>query len=393
MPSIFEQLNNTNRTRQETVTPEISLHVKKRLHRVGQQLVAQRNVISVVSLFIIIGWLWLSYEPVPESLQPIQQTLTLPNVGSTPAPTEPFTQPINDKPLVVSASPTLTESIKPTHQPSAPHSHGLGIANQKAIEFALSGQASQATRTLEQALLDDPQAGVVFDNLRRLYAGFASQSYQLALEPSKPKPITVELASSDTRIVVQLDTPKANNDVIKPTTTLSAVNTMRQSSATNHNDLETIAEPQAPITPVEKNLPATAPIKTTTPAIIEPTPAQKEAAQRKANQQAIHQALKQWSEAWSKQDVKGYFSSYAPSYSPKSTTRKAWMDYRQERILAPKRIKVELSDIKIVLIKPTLAKVSFLQNYTSDTLNARDQKSLELELINNTWLIITESGR
>lgn len=69
------------------------------------------------------------------------------------------------------------------------------------------------------------------------------------------------------------------------------------------------------------------------------------------------------------------------------------MDYRQERILAPKRIKVELSDVKIVLVKPNLAKVSFLQSYTSDTLSARDQKTLELELINNAWLITSESGR
>lgn len=405
MPSIFDHVTRTNRILQKHKATEKDSRAKARFKQLGQHISGLTLFFSSTKPIIIFSWLWMIFlvlswwihsEDKSETMTPVQQVLTLPNTNLVhAAPHNANTNISTEKPTTNTQSAYNAKEITraPVTKNDNNTSGALSDANKKAIELALSGQASQATVTLEQALLDDPQVGVVFDNLRRLYAGFASQSYQLALEPSKPKPITVELASSDSRIIVQLDTPKANNDVIKPTTTLSAVNTMRQSSATNHNDLETIAEPPAPITPVEKNLPATAPIKTTTPAIIEPTPAQKEAAQRKANQQAIHQALKQWSEAWSKQDVKGYFSSYAPSYSPKSTTRKAWMDYRQERILAPKRIKVELSDVKIVLIKPNLARISFTQSYTSDTLSARNQKSLEFELINQSWLITNESGR
>lgn len=385
MPSIFEQLNNTNRTPQETVTPEMSLHVKKRLHRVGQQLVAQRNVISAVSLFIIIGWLWLSYEPLEETTQPVQQALALPKavlLNNSPNLQKQLTQDkANTQP---SANTSMaTETIKPSFSAIA----NLSQANQKAIELALSGQTSQATLTLEQALLDDPQAGVLFDNLRRLYAGFASQSYQLALEPNKPKAVTVELASADRTVSVHLDSSKTNNDSNKaPARALETPNT----SATAPDNKPTVIDKPISTAAEAANVAVT---KVVTPVVNEPTPAQKEAAQRKANQQAIHQALKHWSDAWSKQDVKGYFASYAPTYSPKSTTRKAWMDYRQERILAPKRIKIELSDVKIVLIKPNLAKVSFLQSYTSDSLSARDQKSLEFELINQSWLITNESGR
>jgi hypothetical protein len=271
----------------------------------------------------------------------------------------------------------------------------LSNANQKAIELALAGQTSQATTTLEQALLNDPQAGMVFDNLRRLYAGFASQSYQLAIEPNKPKPVTVELASADQPIAVQLPAPQPiiQNKPSSTFETTQAAETSRPPLVNQAPQLPSITEtPKEPAATMEAK-----PITTATPVpaqkVTEPTPAQKEAAQRKAQQQAIHQALKHWTDAWSKQDIKAYFASYAPSYSPKNTTRKAWMDYRQERILAPKRIKVELSDVKIVLLKANLAKVSFSQSYTSDTLSARDQKTLELELINNTWLITSESGR
>lgn len=390
MSSIFKQLTPIEKTRQESDKPDISVRLKERLHRVGQKLVAERKSVSAATLLILFAWLWLSYEPITENPRPVQQVLNLPKANTTNTQAEMAVQLVNDKPLFFSATSTTAEASKIAHLPSPADVNSLVIANQKAVELALAGQASQATRILEQALLNDSQAGVVFENLRRLYAGFASQSYQLALEPNKPKAITVELASAERTISVQLDTPKSNTDIAQTTAVAST------SPATTHvNQPQPVAEnkKETPPAPVEKTLATSAATPIITPGVNEPTPAQKEAAQRKASQQAIQQALKHWSEAWSKQDVKAYFASYAPSYSPKSTTRKAWMDYRQERILAPKRIKVELSDVKIVLVNPNLAKVSFLQSYTSDTLSARDQKTLELELINNAWLITSESGR
>jgi hypothetical protein len=387
MSSIFKHLTTIEKVHQESEKPDVSVRLKERLHRVGQRLVAKRKSVSAATLLVLFALLWLSYEPISENALPVQQTLTLPDVTSTNSH-KTVSTPENNKSALTNVSPTPIEAVKPAQRVSALDGSNLGVANQKAIELALAGQAAQATTILEQALLDDPQAGVVFENLRRLYAGFASQSYQLALEPNKPKAITVELASAERSISVPLDAPKTNSDTAK-TTVIAA-------PATTHiNQPQPAAETKKEATsaPVEKSLAVSADKPVITPSVNEPTPAQKEAAQRKASQQAIHQALKYWSDAWSKQDIKAYFASYSPSYSPKSATRKAWMDYRQERILAPKRIKVELSEVKIVLVKPNLAKVSFLQNYTSDTLSARDQKTLELELINNAWLITSESGR
>lgn len=394
MPSIFEHLTATNKGSAEPNSPEISRRVKKRLFIIGQNLVARRNAVSAMSLSLLMAWLWLSWETVEEEVQPQQQVLNLPTLTLNNTANEPPAT-LTVKPASVMGKTAATPPTENKLTPSSTTDYTLALANQKAIDLALTGQASLATNTLEQALLSDPQAGVLFDNLRRLYAGFASQSYQLALEPSKAKPITVELASADRTISIQLDTPALNatsNLSKTPATAVLATSAPARVAAemtinTTTNGISTQAnsssEKLPPATPVVKPL-AIAP---------EPTPAQKEAGQRKASQQAIHQALKHWSDAWSKQDVKTYFASYAPSYSPKSSTRKAWMDYRQERILAPKRIKVELSEIKIVLIKPTLAKVSFVQSYSSDTINARDQKSLELEWMNNAWLITSESGR
>lgn len=396
MPSIFEQLTDTNRAAQETKTTEVSPRVKERLTRVGQRLVAKRNLVSATLLLLLLAWLWLSDDTIESVNAPVQQTLALPNVsGTTSTPSKSIST--NEKPSLISASVATAlpaETPKPMIYTSSNQVNELANANQKAIELALAGQASQATNTLEQALLNDPQAGLVFENLRRLYAGFASQSYQLALEPSKPKPITIELANADKKILVALDTPRTTISTNKQASTPPVTNKPTETAAPNNT--EAVTEPATATLAVSTEpvpIPATPIAKITAPVVIEPTLAQKEAAQRKANLQAVQQALKHWSDAWSKQDVKGYFASYAPTYTPKNTTRKAWMDYRQERILAPKRIKVELSDVKIVLVKPNLAKISFTQSYTSDTLSARDQKSLELELINQSWLITNESGR
>lgn len=392
MPSIFEQLTDTNRSAQKATTVNISLRLKERLHRVGQQLVAKRNWVSASLLLLLLAWLWLNNSPVNNANGSAQQALVLPiitNNSVTGIKPEPA---LTEKPITLNTNATTsqTESVKSLFYSAQESAHVLGAANQKAIELALAGKASQATTILEQALLSDPQAGLVFENLRRLYAGFASQSYQLALEPNKPKEIMVELANADKNISIKLDAPSyilvdsKTTKVQKEPTTITS-NTPKNTTPATEPALASRAEMIEPAPmPV---------VKVNTTVVSEPTPAQKEAAQRKANLQALQHALKHWSDAWSKQDVKGYFASYAPTYSPKNTTRKAWMDYRQERILAPKRIKIELSDVKIVLIKPNLARISFTQSYTSDTLSARDQKSLEFELINQLWLITNESGR
>lgn len=397
MASIFEQLNPLKNTDQKPETTEVSWRVKARLQRVGQAVVAKRASLSAVSLLILLAWLWLSYDTTPETTPIIQHTLALPSasVSAIPATADQPQSPL------ISSTPatdlTMNQPAKLSPPSVKPDTHSLSLANQKAIELALAGQASQATTTLEQALLNDPQAGLVFDNLRRLYAGFASQSYQLAIEPNSAKPVMVELASSDKPINIQLDPPSAssNKPLSKPVPALASANSSNSAEVSPKSDISpTTTETPAPVKEVNKatsDQPQASIVTVAPPR--EPTPAQKEAAQRKANLQAVQQALKNWSDAWSKQDVKGYFASYAPTYSPKNSTRKAWMDYRQERILAPKRIKVELSDVKVVFAQPTQAKVSFTQSYTSDTLSARDQKTLTLELINNAWLITSESGR
>jgi len=396
MPSIFNRLNNRNSPDQNLDASDLSLPVKVRLNKIGQRLVKKRASYSAAILLILAVFLWLSYEPTPWQNRSVQQALVLPALeNSTLVNEAPTTLTVIDKLPNITNKFDNTENTQSNLSQSTKYAEHLSIANQKAIELALAGQASQATRILEQALLNDPQAGVVFDNLRRLYAGFASQSYQLAIEPNKPKPVTVELASANQNIPVQLPANQsAKQSSLSPKTTEpleTSPSPSERQAPLQLSLVETHKERSIPVQekPMSKPVVTPAPSKPT----IEPTAAEKEAAQRKTQPQAIHQALKHWSDAWSKQDVKGYFASYTLNYAPKNSSRKAWMDYRQERILAPKRIKVELSEVKIVLLKPNLAKVSFIQSYTSDTLSARDQKTLELEMVNNAWLITSESGR
>jgi len=74
-------------------------------------------------------------------------------------------------------------------------------------------------------------------------------------------------------------------------------------------------------------------------------------------------------------------------------SRHEWEAYRKDRLTKPKFIRLELTDLKAYLINNTHMRVTFSQSYASETLKTKDKKTLELELINDQWRIISETGR
>ena len=95
------------------------------------------------------------------------------------------------------------------------------------------------------------------------------------------------------------------------------------------------------------------------------------------DEQTIMASVYRWKNAWSAQDVENYFFSYAQDFiAPKGLKRKKWESERSKRIRTPKFIKITLSDIKIDMRGEDYAKVSFVQNYKSDTYNDVTKKDL-----------------
>lgn len=385
-PIFYRQLSNkiTERIRPSATddTQPAYYALKQRMARVRAQLEQRHARVGFVFVLFILAMLWLTQH---NNDNLVEQALPLPKTSAIE---------INDARLA-----SLSKSSPMEHAPAAKPSEAnttLSSANAQAIQLAVKGDVTKATTQLENALLADPQAGPVFENLRKLYAGFAAQSYQLAVASNKPQPISVELSDSKQTYTVNLPSlannpnerraiAKADNSIVEKVATDNKTELGASSAVqTNNAATNTLPVKVANLAPAPVVIPA-APVKAPPPPLT--------AAERRDINTAVMAAVKRWSDAWSQKDSKSYIQAYAPNYAPKTTTHKAWVSYRQERLAAPKFIKVELSDQKAILIDPTHVRVSFVQKYNSDTLNTKDQKTLELELINNTWLITSESGR
>jgi len=373
--------------------------------RISQKISGKNVKIGAIITLIAGAVAWISQNNTL-NIPITEQTLALPNsIVKTVSnemlpPTMPTKAPVAPLPPV-NAVAVAKVAHNTTQTP-------LTLANAQAIQSAKNGDPQAAVSVLESALINDPESGVVFDNLRKLYAGFATQSYQLAIDPAKNQAVIVELSDAQQKYSVQIPV-MANNinrsalakiDTLKVMPTLPQavmITTAAEVTATPVVKIEPVASSTnvIPHIQVATSLPIAAPIPEPVIKLPPPPPPPPAltAAERKEINSAVMQALKNWSDAWSKQDVSAYLASYSATYSPKGTTHKEWADYRAIRLKAPKFVKVELSDQKAVLTDNTHVRVSFTQSYASDTLRAKDKKTLELELIDNTWLITSESGR
>ena len=109
---------------------------------------------------------------------------------------------------------------------------------------------------------------------------------------------------------------------------------------------------------------------------------------------AVTDVITQWSNSWSTKDVNGYIESYAPEFKPsKGLSRNAWEEGRKKRLSSPTFIKITLSNISINFRGENLAKVSFEQEYQSDTYRDKVNKEITLKMIDNEWLITREIVR
>lgn len=116
---------------------------------------------------------------------------------------------------------------------------------------------------------------------------------------------------------------------------------------------------------------------------------------REALEKSLREAIEMWRKAWSERNLEAYFLMYADNFEVPSrfASVELWKQYKQRVIASKSFIRVELSDLKIV-IDPSgkRAIVDFFQKFRSNSYNGDGPKRLEMILHNNEWKIAREDS-
>jgi len=110
-----------------------------------------------------------------------------------------------------------------------------------------------------------------------------------------------------------------------------------------------------------------------------------------ADAKAVEAAVRSWASAWSAKDLRAYFAAYAGNFqAPGHPSRQSWEAERRSRITGKSSISVKISDLAVD-IQGGKATARFKQDYSADTLNVSDRKTLSLERSGGRWLIVKET--
>jgi len=219
--------------------------------------------------------------------------------------------------------------------------------NNLAVLYASQSKYEAAKNALEMAIRTHPSYATAHENLGDIYAKMASLAYDKALA------LDSKNATAQTKLALIQD--MIGGQPRKPAS----------------------AKPVAAATK-----PITKPV-----AAADPVPAKPATASN-----GIEAAITRWAQAWSKRDVDAYLAAYASDFTANGLSRSDWEAQRRARITAPKRIDVQVDNLKIDQQGDT-ASASFSQAYRSDRLNSTVTKTLKLTLQNGEWRIVGETSQ
>jgi tetratricopeptide (TPR) repeat protein len=262
--------------------------------------------------------------------------------------------------------------------------------NNLAVLYAAQGQYEKAKNSLEMAIRTHPSYATAHENLGDIYAKMASLAYDKALQLDKSNTTAqTKLALIKELFVASKETPVAETKPAPAAKPPGTVIAKAEPDPTLQQQNAQPAKPQAaPSTGAKKEEPAE---QRPTPG----KPAAGKAEQPAANPKLeVEKTVREWAQAWSKQDVTQYLDFYAPDFKvPGKATREDWEAERRQRLTAPARIEVSLSNLQIKLNKSGEAEARFRQTYRSDRLTSRTSKSLILAKSGDRWLIREERTR
>ena len=246
--------------------------------------------------------------------------------------------------------------------------------NNLAVLYASQGQYDKARSSLEMAIRTHPSYATAHENLGDIYAKMASQAYDKALQLDKGN------TAAQTKLNLIKDLFSAAPPAPKPAVTGKAEPPAKVAVAPKAAEKTTA--PPASKAP-EKAAPPAAKA-----APKEPVPAKPEAAR---NPDEVINAVNEWARAWSGNDVSGYLAHYASDFqTPKGESRAKWESERKARIAKPRKIQVVIESPKVVFTENNRVRVTFRQNYRSDTLNSSSTKTLVMVRAGDKWLIQQE---
>jgi len=108
----------------------------------------------------------------------------------------------------------------------------------------------------------------------------------------------------------------------------------------------------------------------------------------------IESFLRSWVEAWEQRDVKAYLSHYSNAFQPPGgISLKLWRKQRQQRLLKPAFIEIEIRNIQKKTTGALRAQVTFNQMYRSNTYSDETAKTLDLQWKNEGWEILAERSK
>ncbi|MDP1718774.1 MAG: tetratricopeptide repeat protein [Burkholderiales bacterium] len=264
--------------------------------------------------------------------------------------------------------------------------------NNLAVLYASQGQFDKARNSLEMAIRTHPSYATAHENLGDIYAKMASQAYDKALQLDRSNPsaqtklnMIKELFSAGQR------PPKmamAKTDLAPKSAPAAAPAAPPQVPA------PAAPAPPPPGTPTgapPPKGPAVAAAPAVAPAASAPKAEPAKPAAPANNPDAVLRAVNDWAKAWSANDVSGYLAHYSPEFkTPGGESRKDWEAQRHARIAKPKKIQVVIESPKVTFEDQRHAKVTFRQNYRSDSFKASGTKTLDMIKAGDKWLILHE---
>ncbi len=223
--------------------------------------------------------------------------------------------------------------------------------NNLAVLYAQQGDYEKARDALEAALATHPAYATAHENLGDIYAALAGAAYNRAsmLDTSN------QAVRYKQNLINQLDTGIGAAAAAGPAI--------------------------APAAPRPAAAVAAAAVANDPPA----------AAPASADAAAVNTTLQAWAKAWSSRDVDAYLAQYAPDFVPEGgLSRATWEQQRRDRITRPTRIGVRALNPEVSKVGEDRMRVSFVQEYQSDTFSDQVNKVLEFRNTNGSWKIVRE---
>lgn len=132
-----------------------------------------------------------------------------------------------------------------------------------------------------------------------------------------------------------------------------------------------------------------------TPVILTPSMTWRDGGEVAAERRQILDVVEGWRRAWQARDTERYLDYYSPSFTAPGMSYAAWLDHKRRVNAAKSFIRVELDDVEVYRYpdEDDLVRVSFVQDYRSDTFRSKTQKDQFWRREDGGWRIVYESRR